>query len=122
MDNTAGDDIIVLAHAGAAVDADPVNGQTYFGNAAFGSGSQIGTGNYVVYIGTGTSVSVTSLTANTTYHFAAYSFNSGSKCYNTTNPATGSGMTTVRLPVITEVKRPEHGKMLRHGNFPLTME
>lgn len=92
--NTAGDDIIVLAHAGAAVDADPVNGQTYFGNAAFGSGSQIGTGNYVVYIGTGTSVSVTSLTANTTYHFAAYSFNSGSKCYNTTNPATGSGMTT----------------------------
>lgn len=92
--NSMPDDIIVLAHAGSAVDADPVNGQTYFANAAFSLGSEIGTGNYVVYIGTGTSVNVTNLTANTTYHYAAYSFNSTTKCYNTTNPATGSGMTT----------------------------
>ncbi|MCO6460150.1 MAG: hypothetical protein J5I59_02000 [Saprospiraceae bacterium] len=92
--NSVPDDIIVLAHAGSAVDADPVNGQTYFANAAFSLGSEIGTGNYVVYIGTGTSVNVTNLTANTTYHYAAYSFNSTTKCYNTTNPATGSGMTT----------------------------
>ncbi len=91
--NSAPDDIIVLAHAGSAVDADPVNGQTYFGNAAFGSGSQIGTGNFVVYIGNGTTVNVTGLTASTTYYFKAYSYNA-SLCYNTVNPASGSGMTT----------------------------
>ena len=91
--NTAVDDIIVLAHAGSAVNADPVNGQTYFGNAAFGSGTQIGTGNYVVYIGNGSSVSVTGLTASTTYYFKAYSYNA-SLCYNTVNPASGSGTTT----------------------------
>ncbi len=91
--NSAPDDIIVLAHAGSAVDADPVNGQTYFGNAAFGSGSQIGTGNFVVYIGNSTTVNVTGLTASTTYYFKAYSYNA-SLCYNTVNPASGNGATT----------------------------
>ena len=72
-----GDKVLVVAHQGSAVDSNPVDGTTYTANAAFGSGTQIGTGNYVVYKGTGTSVTVTGLTANTAYHFRAYEFNDG---------------------------------------------
>ncbi|MBT3256449.1 MAG: DUF4347 domain-containing protein [Deltaproteobacteria bacterium] len=72
-----GDKVLVVAHQGSAVDSNPVNGTTYTANAAFGSGTQIGTGNYVVYKGTGTSVIVTGLTANTAYHLRAYEFNDG---------------------------------------------
>ena len=40
----------------------------HIANAAFGSGNEIGTGNYVIYVGTGTSVDLTSLSSSTTYH------------------------------------------------------
>ena len=90
-----GNNVIVLAREGGAVNADPSDGSSYTANAAFGSGSQIGTGNYVVYNGTGTSVNVTGLSASTTYHFAAYEYNTSGYCYLvpalTGNATTGSG-------------------------------
>jgi hypothetical protein len=87
------------------VDSNPVNGTTYTANAAFGSGTQIGTGNYVVYKGTETNVAVTGLTQNTTYHFQAYEIDTdGIPVYNTDtadgNPAsqkTVEGATKVVL-------------------------
>ncbi len=78
-----GDKVIVLAKANAAVDSNPVDGTAYNANANFGSGDQIGTGNYVVYVGTGASVSVTGLTPSTTYNFAVYEFNATDYCYLT---------------------------------------
>jgi hypothetical protein len=98
----SGDGVIVLMKSGAAVDANPADGTytTYAANAAFGSGTQIGTGNYVLYKGTGTSVAVTGLTASTTYHVAVYEYkgtvdtagvNQGAN-YKLT-PATGSQLT-----------------------------
>ena len=51
-----GANCIVVAKAGSAVDGDPADGTSYTADAAFGNGTQIGTGNYVVYKGTGTSV------------------------------------------------------------------
>ena len=46
----------------------PVTGTTYIANAAFGSGTQIGTSNwYCVYNGTGTSVNITGLSAGNPY-------------------------------------------------------
>jgi trimeric autotransporter adhesin len=72
-----GDKVLVVAHQGSAVDSNPVDGTGYTANAVFGSGTEIGTGNYVVYKGTGTSVTVTGLTAATAYHFRAYEFNDG---------------------------------------------
>lgn len=77
--------VIVLGKAGSAVNSNPVDNTTYTANAAFGSGTQIGTGNYVLYIGTGTSVNLTALSAATTYHFRAYEFNgtAGSEKYFT---------------------------------------
>ncbi|RII26153.1 MAG: hypothetical protein CXR31_10620 [Geobacter sp.] len=72
----SGDGVIVLMKASSAVNSNPVDG-TYTGytaNTAFGSGTQLGTGNYVVYKGTGTSVAVTGLSAGTTYYVAVYEY------------------------------------------------
>lgn len=89
-----GNKVIVLARQGG-VNANPVSGNTYTANAALGSGTQIGSGNYVVYIGTGTSVTVTGLMPNLSYGFAAYEFDDGPPtCYNTTSPAGGTASTT----------------------------
>ncbi|HEX2683353.1 MAG TPA: T9SS type A sorting domain-containing protein, partial [Ferruginibacter sp.] len=68
---------ILLARLATPVNSDPVDGTTYTANANFGSGSQIGTGNYVVYDGIGNTQLVTGLTAGATYHFAIYDYNDG---------------------------------------------
>ena len=83
---------LVVARAGSAVNANPVNGVTYIANSTFGSGTQIGTGNYVVYNGTGSSVNLTGLSQATTYHFAVYEYNFSTKCYQA-QPLTGSSTT-----------------------------
>ncbi|MCO5062311.1 MAG: autotransporter-associated beta strand repeat-containing protein [Kiritimatiellae bacterium] len=82
---------IVVARAGSAVNANPSDNSTYTGNATFGSGSEIGTGNFVVYNGSGSSVSVSGLSAGTVYHFRVYEYNgsSGSEDY-LTSTATGN--------------------------------
>jgi hypothetical protein len=77
-----GNNVLVVARAGGAVNADPVNGTSYTANSAFGSGDQIGTGNYVVYNGAATSANITGLTAGSTYHFAVYEYNTTGNCYN----------------------------------------
>ena len=74
-DRGNGNNVLVVARSGGAVNADPTDGTTYTADAAFGSGTQIGTGNYVVYKGASTSVNLTNLTASTTYHFAIYEYN-----------------------------------------------
>lgn len=73
--------VIVVAKAGSAVDSDPVSGTTYTANSIFGSGNQIGTGNYVVYNGNGTNVSITGLTQGLTYYFSLYEYATTATCY-----------------------------------------
>jgi hypothetical protein len=63
--------------------AEPVDNTAYTANAAFGSGTQIGTsGWYNVYNSTGTSVTVTRLLANTTYSVSVLEYNSSGAIYN----------------------------------------
>jgi hypothetical protein len=85
---------IVLMKQDSAVDGTPVDGITYTPSSKFGSGEQIGTGNYVVYAGSGSSVTVTGLRPSNTYYVAVYEFNNvprfQAENYLTTNPATGS--------------------------------
>jgi hypothetical protein len=90
-----GSNRIVLVKSGSAVNSDPVDLTGYTANTIFGSGTQIGTGNYVVYNGTGNSVILTGLAVNTTYYVAVYEFNGsgGTQNYLTTNPATGNQLT-----------------------------
>ncbi len=98
--NGSGANTIVVAKSGSAVNSDPVSGTTYTANATFASGTQIGTGNYVVYSGTGTSVAITGLSAATTYHFAVYTFDSSgaSSCYKISG-ATANETTTCSTPI-----------------------
>ena len=74
MDKGKWNNNLVVIHSGSAVNADPVDGSTYTANTAMGSGSQIGTGNYVVYTGSGSTVTVTGLTKYTTYYVNVYTF------------------------------------------------
>jgi len=82
--NGNGSNRIVVVHEGAAVDTDPAYQVTYTANATFGSGDQLGTGNYVVYNGTGSSVTMTGLTYGNTYHVRVYEYNgiAGDETYN----------------------------------------
>jgi len=91
-----GTSVLVIARQGSAVNAVPVNGTTYTANAAFGSGSQIGTGNYVVYKGLGTSVNVTALTSVESYYYAIYEYNTSDFCYKA--PALTGNATTTGTP------------------------
>jgi len=90
--NGSGRSRILVARSGGAVNSNPVNKTTYTGSLTFGSGSQIGTGNYVIGVGSGPFV-VTGLTTATTYHFRVYEFRgeAGNETYNvataTGNPA-----------------------------------
>ncbi|MDR3456851.1 MAG: autotransporter-associated beta strand repeat-containing protein [Verrucomicrobiae bacterium] len=90
---------LVLVNAGSPVSSAPVDGTSYTANAAFGSGTPIGSG-YVAYLGTGTTVTISGLSAGTTYYVAVYELNGagGSENYLTTTPATGN-QTTVSSPI-----------------------
>jgi len=73
--NGDGANRIVVMREGAAVTATPTNNTTYTANGAFGSGTDLGTNEYVVYNGTGNTVTVTNLNPATTYHIAVYEYN-----------------------------------------------
>lgn len=72
---------LVIARQGSAVGALPADATTYAANPAFGAGAQLGNGNYVLYAGTGTSLAVTNLQPNTTYHFAVLEYNDNDTRY-----------------------------------------
>ncbi|MEI6049821.1 MAG: M6 family metalloprotease domain-containing protein [Bacteroidota bacterium] len=100
-----GNSVLVVAREGSAVNADPVSGTTYTANSAFGSGTQIATGNYVVYEGIGTSVNLTALTGGTSYYYAVYEYSTTNTCYKT--PAlTGNATTTLLNPPAPPVANP----------------
>lgn len=86
---------IVVARAGSAVNQSPVNGATYNSNPSFGSGTNLGGGNYVVYNGTGNAVNVTGLSPGVAYHFSVFEFNGAGAVisYLTNNPAIASRTT-----------------------------
>jgi hypothetical protein len=75
---------LVLAKAGSAPGAAPANLTKYPGNSNFGDGPQLASGEYVIYAGTGNSVSVTGLSAGTTYYFKVIEYNGNdAPVYNT---------------------------------------
>jgi hypothetical protein len=81
------------------VNSDPVYNTSYTANAAFGSGSQIGVGNFVVYDGNDAGVvtiPITGLSPGVTYYFNVYEYDGPPNCYNNAPPATTSG--TTRAP------------------------
>ncbi|MFZ4401871.1 MAG: M6 family metalloprotease domain-containing protein [Bacteroidales bacterium] len=92
-----GNAVLIFARATNPVNAIPVNGTSYISDTAFGIGTQIGSGNYVVYNGTGNSVNLSSLASGTAYYFAVFEYNAISKCYKT--PALTGDATTICIPL-----------------------
>ena len=93
---------IILAKEDGEVNAAPDDNTNYTPNSSFGSGQQIGSGNFVVYNGTGNSVNITSLKQNKTYHFAVFEYNQysgGVVMYQTINPAKAQITLSNPLPV-----------------------
>jgi len=72
------DGAIVLVKQGSAVDAEPADGTVYNASSVFGSGDEIGTGNRVVYVGSGNSVTITGLTPLQSYYVKVYGYAAGS--------------------------------------------
>jgi hypothetical protein len=87
---------IVVARLNATTPVAPSNNTLYNASAAFGGTTTTGTGNFVVYNGTGSSVVITGLAAATQYAFDVYEYN-GKYMHNMfAAAATGSSTT---LPV-----------------------
>ncbi|HEY9172310.1 MAG TPA: Ig-like domain-containing protein [Verrucomicrobiae bacterium] len=89
---TPGDSSLVVISR-RPIQHNPVHGLNYVANAAFGDANTLlgGGGQYVVYNGTGTSVTVTNLGANfINYHVAVYEYrgSGAATVYNTASPAT----------------------------------
>lgn len=82
---------LVVMRAVSAVNALPQDTFHYIANANLLSAPQLGNGNYIVYNGTGSSVSVTNLNQGTTYHFAIIEYNGW---YTSTNYLTSSYFTS----------------------------
>lgn len=66
---------LIVMRSIVSVDANPSNGVMYTANTVYGSGSEIGTGNFVVHKGAGTSVTVTGLTIGVLYEVRGYEAN-----------------------------------------------
>jgi CubicO group peptidase (beta-lactamase class C family) len=73
--NGNGSNRLLLVKADSSINAFPLDGTDYSASAAFGAGSSLGNNNYVVYNGTGNSVTVTGLTANKKYYFRLVEYN-----------------------------------------------
>ncbi len=91
--NGNGTNRIILMRANDPVTGTPVDYTAYSSNVSFGIGAAIGSGNYVVYKGTGTNVTVTNLQPGLTYHIAAYEYNGTTGPVYLTTATTGSVLT-----------------------------
>jgi hypothetical protein len=90
--------IVVLREANA-VDFVPSSGTNYVANNDFSAGTGLGpsTDNKVIYNGSGSTVNVTGLSFNTTYHVAIFEYNGSggsTESYLTNNELTGSQITS----------------------------
>ena len=98
-----GSECIVIMHQAGAVVSTPADGSAYIASTTFGSGTNMAANEYVVYMGSGTTCTVTGLNPNTSYSYSVFEFN-GTGC--TTNfllstPANGSA-TTIGCLLATE--------------------
>jgi hypothetical protein len=79
---------IVVVKEASAVNANPVDGNSYSAFANFGTGAQLGTGNFVCFNNITNNVTLTNLKTNTTYHVAVFEHDGTGPDYLTSNPAT----------------------------------
>lgn len=66
---------LIIGRQGAAVNVNPVNFTSYTADADFGTGQDLGNGNFVLANTTESAATIYSLQPNTNYHFAIYELN-----------------------------------------------
>lgn len=88
-----GDEVLVVLRQIETISENPEIGEIYNGNTEYGLGDDISSGNYVVYKGNGSSVTVTGLNPGTEYSFKIYEFIENELCYLYPG-ASGSFVTT----------------------------
>ncbi|HQW23554.1 MAG TPA: T9SS type A sorting domain-containing protein [Bacteroidia bacterium] len=66
---------LIIACAGSPISEFPVDGTNYTGGSIFGTGTNLGNGNYVVYSGSGNNTTISGLDGGTEYYFASFEFN-----------------------------------------------
>lgn len=108
---------LVVVRPAQAVAATPVDATGYAANSRYGSGAALSSDEYVVYAGTGSSVTVSGLTVGQTYYAAVYEFNGNgcSAAYLTTTPATASGV--VPSPPVSSSYRFFRGNLHGHSGY-----
>ncbi len=79
---------LVVVRQGSAVTCDPTNTVSYTGNTIYGSGTELGTNNFVVHSGTATTLTVTNLAPETDYHISVFDYDPSNNCYNLTESTT----------------------------------
>ncbi|MDE3068198.1 MAG: hypothetical protein KGJ60_11685 [Verrucomicrobiota bacterium] len=95
------DTSIVVMRQGAPVSAQPYYGVLTSGNSVFGQGTDLGSGNYVVYRGSGNTVTVSGLTAGAVYYAAVYGY-SGAGSTKSVDEA-GSSSAAVQAGIFTGI-------------------
>lgn len=94
-----GNRCLVVMREGSAVNSSPVDLTRYYSNSSFGSGAQVGPGNYTVYEGTGSTIQVSGLKIGVSYHVAVFEFN-GFDGPMYLVPAVAGAFTTASAPTI----------------------
>ncbi len=80
--NGDGEKRLLLMRSGNAANKFPLDGTDYSASSSFGSGEDLGEGNFVVYNGSGSSVTVTDLDPNQTYYLRLFDYNNNSTTGN----------------------------------------
>jgi regulation of enolase protein 1 (concanavalin A-like superfamily) len=103
---------VVVVNSNNPIGRQPINGTNYtgFDNATYGSGTNMGDGNYIVYVGSGNSVTVTNLVPLANYTVAVYSYTgSGSSVvYSLTNTPVATGQ-VIGVPLAITITYPTAG-------------
>ena len=76
--NGDGDKRLLIVREGNPTNKFPLDGTDYNANSTFGSGDDLGNGNYVVYSGSENSVTLTNLSPNANYYLRLFEFNKNS--------------------------------------------
>lgn len=83
-----GDGRLVVMRLDEPVSAEPCNYVNYAASQTFANGADIGNGEYVVYNGNGTSVTVNGLEEGGVYYVAVFEYDAANPCFKKTDPAT----------------------------------
>lgn len=81
---------IVLMKEASAVNASPSDNTSYLSNSIFGTGQELGAGNFVVFNNITNNCTVTGLKANTTYHITVFEHDGAGPDYLTSKSTTAS--------------------------------